>query len=76
MAMKSIQITPDVLVLGAYISNAVRAGHDAEAREAGRQLLELQPHFRASHAQNAFPIRLSGLQDRITTALKEAGLPE
>jgi hypothetical protein len=38
--MKSIEITPDALALAAYISNAVRDGRDAEAREAGGQLLE------------------------------------
>jgi TolB-like protein/class 3 adenylate cyclase len=76
VAMKSIQITPDALALGAYISNAVRAGRGTEAREAGRQLLKLQPHFRASQVQEAFPIRLPELQDRITAALREAGVPE
>jgi hypothetical protein len=55
--MKSIEITPDALALTAYIANAVRAGRDAEARETGGQLLELQPHFRVSQAQETFPIR-------------------
>jgi adenylate cyclase len=58
-AMKSIQVGKDAHTLGAYIVNAMRAGRASEAKEAVAQLLKLQPDFRASHAQEAFPIRLS-----------------
>jgi adenylate cyclase len=65
-AMKSIQVGKDAHTLGAYIVNAMRAGRASEAKEAVAQLLKLQPDFRASHAQEAFPIRLSDVRDQIT----------
>ena len=75
-AKKAIQFLTEAHSMGAYIVNAVRAGHTLEAREAVARLLNLQPDFRASHAQKAFPIRSQETQDRITAALKEAGLPD
>jgi adenylate cyclase len=75
-AMKSIQFATNAHTLGAFIMNAVRGGRAAEAREAVAQLLKLQPDFRASHVQEAFPVRLSGERDRIASALREAGLPD
>jgi tetratricopeptide (TPR) repeat protein len=74
MALKSIQILPDAHSLGAYIANAMRAGREAEAQEAAARLVRLQPYFRASYAQQAFPIR--GIRDRIAGALREAGVPD
>jgi hypothetical protein len=73
--MKSVQIVRDAHTLGAYIVNAIRAGHVIEAKEAAAQLLKSQPDFRAIHAQEAFPTRSSEMRDRITAALREAGLP-
>jgi len=73
---KAIQFMPEAQTIGAYIVNAVRAGHTEEAREAVAQLLQLQPDFRASHAQKAFPMRSQEAKDRIAAALKDAGLPE
>jgi adenylate cyclase len=75
-AIKSIQSVAGVSSLSAYIANSVRAGLDAEAREAVAQLLKLQPDFRTSHAQQAFPIRLPDLRNRIAAALRDAGLPD
>jgi TolB-like protein/class 3 adenylate cyclase len=75
-AMKCFQFTDDVHVLGAYIINAVRAGSAAEAREAVGRLLKLQPDFRVLNAQEAYPIRLPELRDRIAEALREAGIPD
>jgi TolB-like protein/class 3 adenylate cyclase/Tfp pilus assembly protein PilF len=74
-AMKSIQLVTDVHTLGAYIVNAVRAGRTTEAREAVGQLLKLQPDFRASDARETFPIRVREVQERISAALQDAGLP-
>ena len=51
-------------------------GRDAEALEAGGQLLELQRHFRVSQAEETFPIGLPELQDRITAALRDSGVPD
>jgi adenylate cyclase len=62
--------------LGAYVVNAVGAGDIAEAEETVAQLLKLQPDFRASHAQEAFPVRSSDMRGRIAAALREAGLPD
>jgi hypothetical protein len=51
-------------------------GRGAQAREAEGQLLELQRHFRVSQAQETFPIGLPELQDRITAALRDSGVPD
>jgi len=75
-ANKAIQFLTEAHSMGAYIVNAVRTGHTLEAREAATRLLKLQPDFRASHAQKAFPIRSQETQDRIAAALREAGLPD
>jgi TolB-like protein/class 3 adenylate cyclase len=73
---KAIQFLTDAQSMGAYIVNAVRAGHALEAQEAVAQMLKLHPDFRASHAQKAFPMRSQEAKDRITDALKAAGLPD
>jgi adenylate cyclase len=75
-AMKSIQFATDAHTLGALIVSSIGAVHTAEARDAVAQLLKLQPDFRASHVQEAFPIRSSAGRDRIASALREAGVPE
>jgi TolB-like protein/class 3 adenylate cyclase len=74
-AMKSIQMMANAHTLGAYIVNAVGAGRTADAEQAAGQLLKRQPGFRASHAQEAFPIRSAAERDRMTSALRQAGLP-
>jgi hypothetical protein len=74
--MKSIQFVTDVHTLAAYIMNSIRAGHTAEARQAVAQLLKFQPDFHASHAQEVFPTRLPDERHRITSALRDAGLPD
>jgi hypothetical protein len=76
LAMKSIQFVTDVHTLAAYVMNSIRAGHTAEAQQAVAQLLKLQPNFRASHAREVFPARLPEESHRITTALRDAGLPD
>jgi len=76
LAVKAIQFVTNAHTLGAYIVNAVRAERGAEAREAVAQLLKLQPDFRVSHAQELFPARLPEEGHRITSAFREAGLPD
>jgi TolB-like protein/class 3 adenylate cyclase len=76
LAMKSIQFVTDVHTLAAYIMNSIRAGHTAEAQQAVAQLLKFQPDFRASHALEIFPTRLPEERHRITSALRDAGLPD
>jgi tetratricopeptide (TPR) repeat protein len=76
LAMKSIQFVTDAHSLGAYIMNSVRAGRTVEASEAVAQLLKLEPDFRASHAQEAFPVRLPEVRDRMTAAFRDAGVPD
>jgi adenylate cyclase len=73
---KAIQFLTDAQSMGAYIVNAVRAGHAIEAREAVARLVKSHPDFRASHAQQAFPMRSQEAKDRITAALKDAGVPD
>ena len=76
VAMKSIQVAADAHSLGAYIANSVCAGRTQEAREAVSQLLGRHPDFRASHTNEAFPIRLAEVRNQITIALRDAGLPD
>jgi adenylate cyclase len=74
--MRSVQVLADAHNLGAYIANSMAAGRAAEAREAVAQLLNLHPDFRASHAQKVFPLRSPEMRDRLTAALRDAGLPD
>jgi TolB-like protein/class 3 adenylate cyclase/Tfp pilus assembly protein PilF len=76
LAMKSIQFVTEIHTLAAYIMNSTRAGRTAEAQQAVAQLLKLQPGFRASHAKEIFPARLPEESHRITSALRDAGLPD
>jgi TolB-like protein/class 3 adenylate cyclase/Tfp pilus assembly protein PilF len=76
LATKAIQIIPDVMSLAAYIANAVPAGRATEARTAVAQLLAIQPDFRVSDAEDAFPVRLLDIRQRIATSLRIAGIPE
>ena len=76
VAMKSIQFATNAHTLVALIVNSVGAGRLGEAREAVAQLLKLQPDFRSSYVDEAFPIRASVERERIASALREAGLPE
>jgi adenylate cyclase len=76
LAMKSIQFVTEVHTLAAYIMNSTRAGRTAEAQQAVAQLLKLQPDFRASYAQEAFPARSPEERHRIISALRDAGLPD
>jgi adenylate cyclase len=75
-ATKSIQLAANAHTLGALIANCVAAGQMADARAAATQLLKLQPDFRASHVQEAFPVRSADQRARLAAALREAGLPE
>jgi hypothetical protein len=75
-AMKSIQFVTDAHTLGAFVVNSVGAGRIAKAQEAVVQLLKLQPDFRTSHVQEAFPMRSAGERNRIASALREAGLAD
>jgi tetratricopeptide (TPR) repeat protein len=75
-AKKAMQFFSDAHSLGAYIVNGIHAGHIAEAQQAVAELIQLQPEFRASHAQKSLPVRSQERRDRIVAALKEAGLPE
>jgi TolB-like protein/class 3 adenylate cyclase/Tfp pilus assembly protein PilF len=75
-AMKSIQMMANAHTLGAYIVNAIGAGRTADAEQAAGQLLKRQPGFRTSNARDAFPIRFAAERDRITSALRQAGLPD
>jgi TolB-like protein/class 3 adenylate cyclase len=74
-ATKSIQFLKDAHTLAAFIMNAIRAGRAVEAQQVAAQLLEAEPHFRAANVQEAFPIRSSEVRNRITAALREAGIP-
>ena len=75
-ALKSIQIARDAHTLGAFAVNAIRAGRTTEAKETVAQLLKFQPDFRTSHVQEAFPVRYVEEREKITAALREAGLPD
>ena len=74
-ATKAIQFRKDAHTLAAFIMNAIRAGRVMEAQQVAAQLLGAEPHFRAANVQEAFPIRSSEVRDRISAALREAGIP-
>jgi hypothetical protein len=76
LAKKSIQYTADAHTLSAYVVNTLRAGRASEAGNAVKQLLKIQPNFRTSHVQEAFPIQLPEERNRLTAVLREAGLPD
>ena len=75
-AMRSVQFLADAHNLGACIANSMAAGHATDAREAAAQLLNLHPGFHASYAQKIFPLRSREMRDRLTAALRDAGLPD
>jgi hypothetical protein len=75
LAAKSTQFLSDAHTLCAWIVNSVGAGRIADAQQAAVRLLRLKPNFRASHAHDAFPIRLPEERDRLITALQKAGVP-
>jgi adenylate cyclase len=75
-AMKAIQFATNAHTLGALIANCIGAGLMVEARAAAAQLMKLQPDFRASHAQEAFPIRSAAERDRLVAVLRKASLPD
>ncbi|MBR0750676.1 tetratricopeptide repeat protein [Bradyrhizobium jicamae] len=75
-AAKAFQFTADTNMLEAYIANAIRAGHVAEAHEAAARLLKLQPDYHASRGRQAVPFRSAEMRERIVVALQAAGLPE
>ncbi len=75
-AVQSIQGVRDAHTMGAYIVNAVRAGRVDVANKAVEALLQSQPHFRASHSMQAFPVRSPAIRDQILAALIEAGAPD
>jgi adenylate cyclase len=76
VATKSIQFAANAHTIGALVVNCVGAGRAVEARKAVAELLKLQPDFRASHVQEAFPVRSVDERERMASALREAGLPE
>jgi TolB-like protein/class 3 adenylate cyclase/Tfp pilus assembly protein PilF len=76
VAMKSIQFVANAHTLGALIVNLIGAGREAEAREAVAQLVKLQPDFRVSHVNEAFPVRSADERNRMVDALRKAGLPD
>jgi TolB-like protein/class 3 adenylate cyclase len=76
VAKKSIQFAANAHTIGALVVNCVGAGRAVEARKAVAELLKLQPDFRASHVQEAFPVRSVDERERMASALREAGLPE
>jgi adenylate cyclase len=76
VAMKSIQLVKNAHTLSAFAVNAVGAGRITEAREKVAELLKLRPDFLTSHVREAFPVRDPAWREQITSALREAGLPD
>jgi adenylate cyclase len=74
MATKAVQTWPHVHSLGALITNAVPLGHLAEAREALRRLLQLQPNFKLAHVSEVFHTRDLHLRGNFLDAFRQAGL--
>jgi len=66
----------NVQSLGAYIANAVGAGHTAEASSVAQELLKLDPGFCIRRALDVFPTQQAEFRERLASAFRDAGLPE
>jgi adenylate cyclase len=75
-AFKAMQFVTSAQVLCALIVNAVPSGRLVEARQAAEKWLELQPTFRLSMVDDAFPARVPKYRDMLVSSLREAGLPD
>ena len=76
LAPKAIQFRLTVLSLGAYIINAVSAGHLDQAREAVTKVLGIAPDLRVSKIFEVLSLRDGNLADKLISCLRDAGLPE
>ena len=77
LASKAIQIRATLLSLGAYIVNAVAAGHLDQAREAVKQTLAMVPDRTISKVINK-EVAFSdpSMTSRLAECLRDAGFPE
>ncbi len=73
-AQRAIKYNPGFDMGYAFlVASYVRLGRLAEAKEEARRLLEINPNF---HLKNQKFVKALREADPITTAMREAGLPE
>ena len=75
-AKTAIQRRLEVHTLGAFIMNAVPAGRDTEAREAGGSAPEAPPKLSNFQLSDTFPTSDMDMADRVADAFRKVGLPE
>jgi tetratricopeptide (TPR) repeat protein len=73
---KAIQQRTAVSALTSFIANAVQANRMDDARRAATRLMDLQPRFCISYAEEITPARSPDVWARARDALRAAGLPD
>jgi TolB-like protein/Flp pilus assembly protein TadD len=76
LADKAIQFRATPWSLGAYILNAVSAGHIDQAREAMKQSLTMAPHHTVSRIIKNPILRDPKVTERVAEIFRIAGMPE
>jgi Flp pilus assembly protein TadD len=76
LAEKAIQFRPTPWSLGAYILNAVSAGHIDQAREAMKRSLTMAPHQTVSGILKNPILRDPKMTERVVEIFRIAGMPE
>lgn len=76
LADKAIQFRATPWSLGAYILNAVSAGHIDRAREAMKQSLAMAPHHTVSRIVKNPILRDPKVTERVAELFRIAGMPE
>ncbi len=76
LADKAIQFRATPWSLGAYILNAVSAGHIDQAREAMKQSLTMAPHHTVSRIIKNPILRDPKVTERVIETFRIAGMPE
>lgn len=76
LADKAIQFRPTPWSLGAYILNAVSAGHVDQGREAMKQSLTMAPHHTVSRIIKNPVLRDPNVTERVAEIFRIAGMPE
>lgn len=76
LADKAIQFRPTPWSLGAFILNAVSAGHVEKAREAMKQSLAMAPHHTISRIIKNPILRDPKMTEKIVETFRIAGMPE
>jgi len=70
------QFLPSPMFLGAWVAAAIEVGNADEAATKAKELLAMVPDFKVSEFSFLERFAVTGMKDRMATALIKAGLPE